>query len=505
MIQTHYVTSMLALIGLVSVSAQGQLADPIPAPIPKSSITIELQTVATNLVAPNLLTHAGDGTDRQFIVDQGGDIKLIKNGALQATPYLDTSSLLVSPLGGIIPPFQDPFGDFDERGLLGLAFHPDFDDIAKSGYGKFYTYTSEPITGPADFTVPLPVGESFNHQSVIREWNVDPIADVIAGDPTIISRELMRIDEPQFNHDAGMVAFGPDGNLYISIGDGGAADDNAPGHGLTGNGQNPTNILGTIVRIDPLGSNSANGQYGIPASNPFVADAGKLDEIYAFGFRNPFRFSFDVDPASGQITGGTTGNLIVADVGQNVIEEVDIVTAGGNFGWNAKEGSFRFENGQVFGDLTGVPAGLIDPVLEYDHDEGISIIGGFVYRGSAIPELVGKYVFGDFSNAGFFTPGGRLFVGDLTTGLIEELTLGLDDRQLGLFVKGFGQDADGELYVLAGTNLGPFRDVTGQGFGQVLRIVPVPEPTTATLLGLAGLGWIHRRRRSVKPKRICPA
>jgi len=496
MIKTHYTPGLFAVIGLVSVSAQGQLVDPIPAPIPKSSIAIELQTIATNLVAPNLLTHAGDGTDRQFIVDQPGQVRLIKNGALQATPYLDASSLLVSPLGGIIPPFQDPFGDFDERGLLGLAFHPDFDDITKLGYGKFYTYTSEPVTGPADFTVPLPVGEVFNNQSVVREWSVNPGADVITGSPAVISRELMRVDEPQFNHDAGMVAFGPDGHLYISFGDGGMGDDAGPGHGTTGNGQNPGNILGTVIRIDPLGSNSANGNYGIPASNPFIADAGKLDEIYAYGFRNPFRFSFDVDPASGAITPGTTGQLIVADVGQNAIEEVDIVTSGGNFGWNQKEGSFRFENGQVFGDLTGVPAGLIDPVLEYDHDEGISVIGGFVYHGSAIPELVGKYVFGDFTDSGFFTPGGRLFVGDLTTGLIEELTIGLDDRSLGQFVKGFGQDADGELYVMVGTNLGPFRDVTGQGFGEVLRIVPIPEPATAALLGLACLGWVYRRRHS---------
>jgi hypothetical protein len=450
--------------------------------------------VADNLTAPNLLTHAGDGTNRQFIVDQAGQARLIKNGSLQATPYLDLSGLLVNPLGGIIPPFQQPFSDFDERGFLGLAFHPDFDDDSQSGYGKFYTYTSEPIAGPADFTVPLDVGESFNHQSVVREWSVDPTADVVAGDPLLISRELLRVDEPQFNHNSGMVTFGPDGHLYIGFGDGGAADDAGPGHGATGNGQNPANILGTIIRIDPLGNNGANGQYGIPADNPFIADGAKLDEIYAYGLRNPFRFSFDADPATGQVTAGTTGDLIVADVGQNAIEEVDIITAGGNYGWNAKEGSFRFEDGAVFGDLIGVPPGLIDPVLEYDHDEGISIIGGFVYHGSAIPELVGKYVFGDFSNTGFFVPGGRLFVGDLATGEIEELVIGLDDRALGQFVKGFGQDADGELYVLVGTNLGPFRDDTGQGFGEVLKIVPVPEPAAIGLFGIAGLASFIKRR-----------
>lgn len=475
--------------------SHGQLVDPIPAPIPQSSIAIELQVVADDLVAPNFLTHAVDGADRLFVADQAGLVRLIKNGSLQTAPYLDVSGLLVNPLGGLIPPFQQPFSDYDERGLLGLAFHPDFADATKAGYGKFYTYTSEPLAGPADFTVPLSVGESFNHQSVVREWSVDPTADAVSGDPLTISRELLRVDEPQFNHNSGQIAFGPDGYLYAGFGDGGAADDNAPGHGTTGNGQNPANILGTIIRIDPLGNNSTNGQYGIPADNPFVTDGTKLDEIYAYGFRNPFRFSFDIDPATGQVTPGTTGDLVVADVGQNFIEEVDIVTPGGNFGWNAKEGSFRFEDGLIFGDLTGVPPGLIDPVLEYDHDEGISIIGGFVYRGSAIPELVGKYVFGDFTNTGFFTPGGRLFVGDLGTGQIEELVLGLDNRALGMFVKGFGQDADGELYVLAGTNLGPFRDDAGQGYGVVLKIIPVPEPASAVLLGLMCLASLSTRYR----------
>jgi len=348
--------------------------------------------------------------------------------------------------------------------LLGLAFHPDIANPQSPGYQKIYTYTSEPFDFPPDFTTePLPAGVVYDHQSIITEWTVD------SANPNIIDpgtrREIMRIDEPQFNHDGGMVAFGRDGYLYISLGDGGAADDVADGHGATGNGQNINTVHGSILRIDPLdpmvttGSPdgvSANGSYRVPADNPFVGADG-VDEVFAYGFRNPWRFSFHPD----------TGDLIVGDVGQNMIEEVDVVHKGGNYGWNLKEGNFRFDpaQGNVSDDLSGLPAGLIDPVAEYDHDDGITVVGGYIYRGSAIPELYGKYVFGDFSS-GFFVADGRLLYADLATGLTREFVLGTDDRELGLYVKAFGQDADGELYLLAGTNLGPF----GNG-GLVLKIV----------------------------------
>lgn len=472
------------LISFVRLSSIEAWQGPIPETIDKGNIVVELELVADNLVAPNYLTHAGDGTDRLFIVDQDGFIHLIKDGSLQATPYLDASSLIV-PLGGIIEPFGDPFRDFDERGLLGVAFHPDFSQANQPGFGKFYTYTSEPNSGTSDFTVELPKGEVFNHQAAIREWTVDPTADVIIGNPASISRVLMLIDEPQFNHDGGMVAFGPDGYLYISLGDGGGGNDDDAGHGKVGNGQDPTNVLGAILRIDPLGNNSANGQYGVPGDNPFVGGP-EVDEIFAYGLRNPFRFSFDVDPATGQIVPGTTGQLIVGDVGQGNIEEVDVVQAGDNLGWRLKEGSFFFNH--ETGDVSDMPfPGIkippdfdpVDPLLEYDHDEGITVIGGFVYHGTEIPELIGKYVFGDFTNAGFFNPGGRLFVGDLATGLIEELRIGFQSSDLGLYIKGFGQDANGELYLLGGTNLGPFRDASGQGFGVVMRLksaAPVGPP-----------------------------
>ena len=422
---------------------------PIAGRIEKGPVSIELEPFASGLTAPVDMKPSPDGTGRLFVVDQAGKIFVIVDGELQAIPFLDVTGRLVA-LGIRGTQNED---DYDERGLLGFAFDPGFADPNSAGYQKVYTYTSEPATEPADFTTDPPPA-TVNHQSVVVEWTVDPV------NPNLIDlnsyREILRIDEPQFNHDGGMLAFGPDGYLYISLGDGGAANDSGDGHGLTGNGQNINTVHGSILRIDPLDPAvtadsgdlvSANGKYRVPKDNPFV-DADGADEIFAYGFRNPFRFNFDSE----------TGRLVAADVGQNSVEEIDIVTSGGNYGWNLKEGTFRFEPaaGNVSGDISGLD-GLIDPVAEYDHDDGISIIGGFVYRGSAIPELYGKYVFGDFSRS-FGAATGRLFYADLETGLIQELIIGADDRDLNLYVKGFGIDAEGEIYVLAGTTLGPFGD-----------------------------------------------
>ena len=199
---------------------------------------------------------------------------------------------------------------------------------------------------------------------MVSEWAVrDPDAKQITVDPAS-RRVLMRVDKPQFNHNGGELAFGRDKMLYISLGDGGNADDEGPGHVPGGNAQSLAdgNVLGKVLRIDPHGSNSANGQYGIPEDNPFVGAPG-ADEIWAYGFRNPYRFSFD----------RKSGRLLVADVGQNDIEEVDDVQAGGNYGWAVKEGTFLFEpggptvDGSVTANSPGVPAGLSDPIAEYDH------------------------------------------------------------------------------------------------------------------------------------------
>ncbi len=385
---------------------------------------------------------------------QNGQVRIVKNNTLLTTPFLNVTARLIATTG--------------ERGLLGLAFHPGYNDAASPGFRKFYTYTSEPVTGAADFTVPKTT--AFDHQSVVAEWQVS------AGNPDLADpasrREVLRIDQPQSNHNGGKIAFHPgESYLYISLGDGGASNDVGDGHtpGI-GNGQDPTNVLGTILRIDPLDPSltsgsadpvSENGDYRVPATNPFINSGTIVHEIYAYGLRNPFRFSFDAP----------TGRLIVGDVGQNNIEEVDFVESGKNYGWNRKEGSFLFNktNGSITPDPNPDPA-LTDPVLEYSHEDGVAVIGGFVERGTAVPALTGKYIFGDYIKPGTGT--GRLFYSDFVGGLTQELRLGDPERDLGLFLKGFGQDANGEVYVLGDSN----------GVGIVYKVVSVPaNPTLVNL------------------------
>jgi glucose/arabinose dehydrogenase len=285
-----------------------------------------------------------------------------------STPMLDLRSRLV------------PLGAYDERGLLGLAVHPNF-----AQNPLIYTYTSEPSNGPADFSTTLSAGATNNHQSVIAEWRLTA-GNTNEVDPAS-RREILRIDQPQSNHNGGAMHFGPDGLLYVALGDGGQADDQGEGHSPMGNGQDTSNPFGSMLRIDVDARTSANSQYGVPTDNPFVGADG-VDEIYAYGFRNPYRFSFD----------RMSGQLYVADVGQNSIEEIDVVTKGGNYGWRVKEGTFFFDpNGASAGYVTDVPvvpvpAGLIDPIAQYDHDEGLAVVGGYVYRGSGVPALQGRYV-----------------------------------------------------------------------------------------------------------------
>ena len=413
---------------------------------------MELQTIASGLTAPNDLTSVGDG--RLFVNQQDGRIRIVKNNALLATDFLDLSARLISSTG--------------ERGLLGLAFHPGYTDPSSPGFRKFYTYTSEPVTGAADFTVPKTT--AFDHQSVVAEWQVS------AGNPDLADpasrREVMRVDEPQANHNGGKLTFHPeDLYLYIGLGDGGASNDVGDGHNnITGNGQDLTTVLGKILRIDPLDpaltSGSAdpisiNGHYRVPASNPFSGSGTSVHEIYAYGLRNPFRFSFDAP----------SNRLIVGDVGQNNIEEVDFVEAGKNYGWNRKEGSFLFDpnDGSIMPDTSPDPA-LTDPVLEYSHEDGSAIIGGFMERGSSVPALSGQYIFGDFSAPDTGT--GRLFYSDFSGGLTQELRIGDPERDLGIFLKGFGQDDNGDVYVLG----------DGNGDGFVYKIVSIPAlPTILNL------------------------
>jgi glucose/arabinose dehydrogenase/plastocyanin len=429
-------TATSAVVNVTIAASGTKISDPYP-PIAKGDTTIELQTVAEGLGSPLGLAAPDDNSNRLFVFDQIGKIYVLTNGVRIDEPLLDVSSRLVS----LTP-------EYDERGLLGVAAHPNF---TQSPF--IYTYTSEPNGPMADF---MNMESTNDHQGVIAEWKIDP-SNTNRLDPAS-RREILRLDKPQSNHNGGGLHFGPDGMLYISIGDGGAADDQGPGHSPGGNGQDLTKILGKVARIDVDARTSANGQYGVPTDNPFVGIDG-LDEIYAYGFRNPYSWSFD----------RLTGELYLGDVGQNDVEELDRVFKGGNYGWPIKEGSFYFDaNGTNDGFITSipvsnVPAELVDPIADYDHSEGIAIVGGYMYHGSKLPGLIDRYVGGELGNFG--SGSGRLFYLDRT--VFKELRIGTDDRKLAGYLKGFGQDQQGELYVFASTNIGP-----GGTGGRVFKIVP---------------------------------
>lgn len=451
-------------IAITVGSGAPPIENPYP-PIVKTDLAVELELVADGLVAPLGMAAPGDGSGRLFIYDQAGLVHVVSNGTKLAEPLLDVRSLLVALSEG-----------YDERGLLGLALHPNF-----AQNGLLYSYTSEPNGPMADFMIME--AATNNHQSVVAEWKIDA-ANPNRVDPNS-RREVLRIDKPQFNHNAGTMHFGPDGMLYIALGDGGDADDEGSGHSAEGNAQNLDRVLGKILRIDVNTRTAPNGKYGVPTDNPFVGKDG-LDEIYAYGLRNPYTWSFD----------RLTGEMYVADVGQNQIEEVNRIFKGGNYGWRIKEGTFLFNpNGTNAGFVSTnavvtVPKNLVDPIAEYDHSEGTAIVGGYVYRGTRIPGLIGKYVSGDFGQ--FALPAGRLFV--LERNEFRELRIGANDRPLGLWLKGFGQDSAGEIYVMASSALGP----SGNG-GQVFKLVPHTNTLTVAKAAKEGTNLVLTLAGGVGP------
>ena len=338
---------------------------------------IELQPVAAGLSAPLYLTHAGDRSGRLFVVEQAGTIRIIRSGRILATPFLDIRSRVIS--GG-------------EQGLLSVAFHPRY-----ATNGRFFVNYTAAGGGPAG-------------KSVIAEYRVS------AGNPDIADpaeRVLLEVPDPYPNHNGGLNKFGPDGFLYIGMGDGGSGGD------PHNNGQRLEVLLGKLLRIDVDGGQP----YRVPPDNPFVARPGARGEIWAYGLRNPWRFSFD----------RATGRLFLADVGQNKWEEIDLIEKGQNYGWNIMEGAHCFK------PATDCPtAGLRSPIAVYDHAVGCSITGGYVYRGARLPELTGRYLFGDYCS-------GRLW----------SLTEAGPDRWViaqllgtGLNISSFGEDQDGEVYVV---------------------------------------------------------
>jgi glucose/arabinose dehydrogenase len=320
------------------------------------------------------VTNASDKSNRLFVLEKPGQIRLVKAGLLVGQPFLDISTLIGSK--------------GNEQGLLGLAFHPDF-----ANNGRFFVaYTAEDAT------------------NTVAEYHANPGSDV--ADPT--GKVLIAVPDQYPNHNGGMLAFGPDGYLYISMGDGGSGGD------PNGNGQNLNSLLGKLLRIDVDGGSP----YAIPSDNPYQGQ-GQKHEIWAYGLRNAWRFSFD----------RATGDLWIGDVGQDKYEEVDFQAAGSkgglDYGWNIMEGLHCYK------PQTGCDeSGLVRPVFEYDHGEGCSVIGGYVYRGKAIPPLQGLYLFADYCSTTFWSLQ-RADDGSVKAAQVGEVPEGIN---------AFGEDESGEMY-----------------------------------------------------------
>jgi glucose/arabinose dehydrogenase len=439
------VAAVAVVASLVACAPAASTTPPTPTASPVSTPTgvpgdVALETLIDDLVAPIGLVVAPGDTDRAFILEQTGRIHVLRDDQRVATPFLDLSDHLVR---------LDR--EYDERGLLGLAFHPDY-----ASNGRFFVYYSAPTREGA--------APPANHTNRISEFRVQ------TGDPDkadeASERIVLEFEQPQPNHSGGAFGFGPDGFLYLGTGDGGGRGDADAGHSPQGNAQDPSRLNGKILRIDV----DRGDPYAIPADNPLV-DGGGRPEIYALGFRNPWRLSWE--PAGER-------RLLVSDVGYGRYEEVDAVVSGGNYGWRIKEGGHCLDIDRPLDDVTNCPteddAGrpLIDPVIEYTHREvGIAVVGGHVYRGEALPGLTGSYVFADYS-ADWTTadpqPRGSLLVAEVgsSDGVWPWRRLSVASDELDhLFVTGMGEDAAGELYVMARRSFGPF----GQT-GFVFRIVP---------------------------------
>jgi glucose/arabinose dehydrogenase len=359
---------------------------------PEDTANVGLVEVASGLSSPLYLTAPPGDADRLFIVEKGGTIRIVKGGSLLPTAFLDIRALVSTG---------------SEQGLLGLAFDPDY-----ATNGRFAVHYTD-LAGNTRVSTFVP--------SAGDPDRADPGSEQL----------VLTADQPFDNHNGGQLVFGPDGYLYLGLGDGGSGGD------PQGRGQDLTDLLGSILRLDVRTATP----YAIPADNPFAGRTDARPEVWSYGLRNPWRFSFD----------RTTGDLYVGDVGQGAWEEVDVSPAAEgagkavNFGWNTMEGR------HCFGTNNCDQTGLALPVLEYDHDQGCSITGGYVYRGTAIPEVRGHYFYGDYCGGwvrSFRYQGGAA----------------VDQAQWPSLAPGgsilsFGEDAAGELYVMSSD-------------GRVFRIVP---------------------------------
>jgi len=370
-------SSLILILSLIALFLSWRSFDGSGQTQNEYSVAVAFPNLTFNF--PVGIISAGDGTNRLFVFEQQGTIRVFENSVNTATSkvFLDIADRVL--FGG-------------EQGLLGLAFHPNY---RNNGY--FYV----------DYVADNP------RRTIIARYTVN------ANDPDQADRNseliLLEVSQPFTNHKGGQLELGPDGYLYIGLGDGGSSGD------PFGNGQNRSALLGKILRID-VNSPSAGRNYGIPVDNPFAGNIlGYREEIYAYGFRNPWRFSFD----------SSTGTLWVADVGQSQREEIDIVEKGKNYGWNIMEGSLTYSSGSQ--------AGLELPVWEYGRDQGVAIIGGYIYRGSTSIGLTGAYIYGDYGS-------GKIWALTLSGTGTPTNTL-LNDTSLA--ISSFGLDSNNELYICA--------------------------------------------------------
>lgn len=448
--------AVLATALAAAASAQTPLVDPIPEPIAKGALRVAAEAFVRAPPSRDMATPGGTNSayariqyllpvpgpgDRLAFNDTRGLLYLTASTGAPPQVYLDLRARNLGFTNANFP---------NEAGFMGFAFHPQFATVGAPGYGKLYTAFSAEPEGVADYAAE----EAIQH-SVLQEWTA---TDAGAGTFAGTTRQLLRVGQFAANHNIGTIAFNtasrPEsadyGHLYVGIGDGGAA------HDPEDNGQQLGTPLGAILRIDPL--DTAAGAYGIPADNPFVGDADAAPEVWAFGLRHPQQFSW-----------GPDGRMFIGDIGQDQIEEINLGVAGANYGWRLREGTFATgmaieggARGPVFPRPDEDPQPFAYPVAQYDHDEGVAVGGGFVYRGRGIPALAGKYLFTEF-------PLGRLFAIDtenLAAGEpapIEEVRLTFDGAERTLAeVAGYpntyrpglrvdarlGIDQDGELYLL---------------------------------------------------------
>ena len=442
-------------------------------------ITVGIEEFADLGLNARMAVMTTDPSGRLFVNDQRGGLFHVDRGTRTPTQYLDLSD------DGLYPTLDLISGS--EPGFQSFAFHPDFDQTGSAGFGKFYTMHSSANNTPTpDFN---PGGTNVFH-SVLLEWSTNDTASstFVAANGATPFREVARFQQPFANHNAGQIGFNSSAvagdsdrnNLYLAIGDGGSGND------PQNNGQNPGNPYGAILRIDPLGNNSANGQYGIVADNVFAADgdADTLGEIYSYGLRNPQRFGWDE----------ANGDLYIADIGQGSFEEINLGENGGNFGWDVREGS-----------VGTTPDGFIDPVADYSHSgfltnptagNSLAITVGEVFRGNSIPELDGQLLLGDFPNGAIYTLD------------VDNASLNGGQSELNeLILRDLDTNQEGRLSTLIGQSRVDLRfsyGINGEVFilnkrdGIIRRLVTlqaVPEPTSACVLLVGGFALVIRRRK----------